>query len=217
MSFGGGGGDNDIEDTPEQRYLAQVAAEKWNYAQQELAPLEQAYMDDVNAMTGESRMDYIKGQASQGQLQATGEMMGQATQQLERGGIDPSSGRFQTAMSGLSLGAAQSGGETMGRGQFDQENQQIKGIQNIVAMGNGQQTQAQAGLSGVASQASADARASAVDSYNRSSANLQLLGNVAGAGARYGIQGMNSQPTGLGMPGGVSQTAINSSKAINGY
>lgn len=36
---GGGGGDNEIEDTPEQRYLAQVAAEKWNFAQDQLAPL----------------------------------------------------------------------------------------------------------------------------------------------------------------------------------
>ncbi len=44
---GGGGGSADIEDTPEQRHLAQVAAEKWNYAQQHLAPLENEYMQDV--------------------------------------------------------------------------------------------------------------------------------------------------------------------------
>lgn len=35
MSTGADGG-NDIEDTPEQRQLAAVAAEKWNFAQQEL-------------------------------------------------------------------------------------------------------------------------------------------------------------------------------------
>ena len=33
----GGGGDNEVKDTPEQKYLAKVAAEKWNFAQKELA------------------------------------------------------------------------------------------------------------------------------------------------------------------------------------
>ncbi|WP_110647613.1 hypothetical protein [Salinicola peritrichatus] len=194
---GGGGGDNTVKDTPEQRYLAQVAAEKWNYAQQELAPLEDAYMQDVNQMTGDDRMSYIRGQASQGQMQATSDLLGQGSSQLTQAGIDPSSGRYGAAMSGLALGAAQSGGDTMARGQFSQENEQITGLQNIIAMGQGESTQSQAGLSGVASQAAADARSSAMDSYNRNSANLQLLGTAGGLGASYAM----GQGSGLALGG----------------
>ncbi|CBV42516.1 hypothetical protein [Halomonas elongata] len=213
---GGGGGSTDIEDTPEQRHMAEVAAEKWNYAQEQLAPLENEYMQDVGQMTTPSRMGYIEGQASQGQMQATHDLMGEASGKLNQAGIDPSSGRAQSVMTGLSLDAAEAGGSQMGRGQFEQENQQVQGLQNIVAMGQGESGQAQAGLSTVASYAQSDARSDAVQSFNRRSANLQLLGQVAGAGTRYGLDqiGGNSA-AGLGLDTGVNQDAIDASIALN--
>lgn len=210
----GGGGDNTVEDTPEQRELAAVAAEKWNFAQEKLAPLEDAYMQQVEQMTGEGNMSYIRGRTMQAQQQAGSEIADQAGQQLQQGGIDPSSGRYQGAMTGLSLDTAQAGGETLGRAQFEQENQQIQGMQNIVAMGQGEATQAQAGLAGLADQSAADARSSAANQFNRRSANLQLLGQVAGAGTAYGLDGMGGGTPGLGMESGVSQTAINSSNQL---
>lgn len=195
---GGGGGDNTVKDTPEQRQLAAVAAEKWNFAQGRLAPLEDAYMEQVGQMTDPSKMSYIRGRTMQAQGQAASELTGQAGRQLQQGGIDPSSGRYQGAMTGLNLDLAQTGGDTLGRAQFEQENQQIQGMQNIVAIGQGQAGQAQAGLAGLASQSAADARSSAVNSFNRRSANLQLLGQVAGAGVNYGLGGMGGgQPTNM--------------------
>ena len=67
---GGGGGDNTVKDTPEQRQLAQVAAEKWNFAQEKLAPLENAYMESVGDMTSDANMSYIAGRTLQSQQQA---------------------------------------------------------------------------------------------------------------------------------------------------
>lgn len=207
---GGGGGDNTIKDTPEQRELAAVAAEKWNFAQENLAPLEDAYMQQVEQMTDPSRMSYIRGRTMQAQQQAGAEARGQAGQQLQQGGIDPSSGRYQGAMTGLSLDTAQAGGETLGRAQFEQENQQIQGLQNITSIGQGQAGQAQAGLAGLADQSAADARQSAANQFNRRSANLQLLGQVAGAGTAYGLDGMG------GSTPQVSQTAIDVSNDMWG-
>ncbi|SDI27746.1 hypothetical protein SAMN04487867_10455 [Vreelandella titanicae] len=195
---GGGGGDNKVKDTPEQRQLAQVAAEKWNYAQERLAPLENAYMESVGDMTSDANMSYIAGRTLQSQQQAVSDASEQAGMQLGQAGIDPSSGRFQTAMSDIALGGASAGGETLGRAQFEQENQQIQGLQNIVAIGQGESGQAQAGLSGVAAQSAQDARQTAANRFNRKSANLQLLGQVAGAGtASYMNQ--PSQPQGLNL------------------
>ncbi|MDY7116612.1 hypothetical protein RAN53_09640 [Halomonas sp. SSL-5] len=199
---GGGGGDNKVKDTPEQRQLAAVAAEKWNFAQEKLAPLEDAYMESVAEMTDAGRMSYIRGRTMQGQQQAGSELNRQAGQQLQQGGIDPSSGRYQGAMQGLALGNAQAGGETLGRAQFEQDSQQIQGMQNIVAMGQGEATQAQAGLAGLADQAAADARQSSVNQFNRRSANLQLLGQVAGAGTAYGLDGMGGGNAAGGAPTG---------------
>jgi hypothetical protein len=195
---GGGGGDSKVKDTPEQRQLAEVAAEKWNYAQENLAPLENAYMESVGDMTSDANMSYIAGRTLQSQQQAVSDASEKIGMQLGQAGVDPSSGRYQTAMSDIALGGASAGGETLGRAQFEQENQQIQGLQNIVAIGQGESGQAQAGLSGVAAQSAQDAQQTAANRFNRRSANLQLLGQVAGAGtANYLNQ--PSQPQGLNL------------------
>lgn len=204
---GGGGGDSKVKDTPEQRQLAQVAAEKWNFAQEKLAPLENAYMESVGDMTNAGNMSYIAGRTMQSQQQAVSEASEQAGMQLSQAGIDPSSGRAQSAMSGIALGGASAGGETLGRAQFEQENQQVRGLQNIVAIGQGQAGQAQQGLSSIASQSAVDARQTAANRFNRRSANLQLLGQVAGAGtANYLNQ--PSQPQGLNLYDQVSTGGV---------
>lgn len=172
---GGGGGSSDIKDTPEQRELAAVAADKWNYAQENLAPLEDAYMKQVGDMTGEGNMRYIAGRTMQSQQQAGSEVSQQAGQQLQQGGINPNSGRYQGEMEGLSMDVAQAGGETLGRAQFEQENQQIQGLQNIVSIGQGESGQAQQGLAGIAGQSAADARQSATKQFNRRSSIFSCL------------------------------------------
>jgi hypothetical protein len=188
MSFGGGGGgDNKVKDTPEQRHLAKVAAEKWNFAQEELAPLENAYMESVGQMTDPGKTSFIRGRTMQSLGRVQPQLSGQASDQMTQAGIDPSSGRYQQEMSGIADDIGAGGGETLGRAQFEQQNEQVKGLQNIVAMGQSEATQAQQGISGLAQQASQDAIGDATNRFNRRSANLQLLGTVAGAGTRYGL------------------------------
>lgn len=209
---GGGGGDNEVKDTPEQKALAEVAAQKWNYAQEKLAPLEDAYMEQVGEMTDNGKMSYISGRAMQGQQQATSEAAGQASDQLQQAGVDPSSGRYQDEMAGLAMSGAEAGGETAGRAQFEQENQQIAGLQNIVSIGQGEAGRAQQGLGAIAGQSAADARQSAASKFNRRSANLQLLGQVAGAGASYGLNG-----SGGGGAAGTATPGFQSGQGLDLY
>lgn len=193
MSKGGG---NDIEDTPEQRYLAQVAAEKWNFAQDKLAPLENKYMATVDDMDSEGRMSYIRGRTMQAQTQAQSEAQETLGLGMSKAGINPNSGRFQGEQHGLAMELAEKGGENLGRAQFEQDNQKVMGMQNITAIGQGQSGRAQAGLSRMAQESSADAINDAQQAFNRRSANLQLVGTVAGAGTRYGMQGTGKTDTG---------------------
>ena len=204
----GGGGDNEVKDTPEQKYLAKVAAEKWNFAQKELAPLEDKYMASVDQMDSESNMSYIRGRTMQAQTQAQGEVQGQLEDGLGKAGINPNSGRFQGDVSGLGLDLAESGGENLGRAQFEQDNQKVMGMQNVIAIGQGQSGRAQAGLSRLAQQSSYDAIGDAKNAFSRRSANLQLVGNIAGAGTRYGMEG-GASPNQYSMDTGLDTSSNN--------
>lgn len=190
----GGGSDNKVKDTPEQKYLAQVAAEKWNFAQENLAPLENEYMQSVESMDSEANMSYIRGRTMQAQARGLTEAANAYGKGMAQAGINPNSGRFQGEQVGLANEVAASGGETLGRAQFEQDNQKIMGMQNITAIGQGQSGQAQAGLSSLAQQSAADAIDDATNTFNRRSANLQLAGSLLGAGARFGLQPSTPTP-----------------------
>lgn len=205
---GGGKSDNTVRDTPEQRHAAQVAAEKWNFAQNNLAPLEDQYMANVEDMDSSSRMSYIRGRTNQSSMGGLSQGLQQVGQQLGQAGINPNSGRWQGTQADLAEQSAQQGGETMGRAQFQQRAEKIKGMQNIVAMGAGEATQAQAGLSDIASASARDARSDATNSFNRRSANLQLLGSAAGAAANYGMNKFG---------GGASPAAQGSGVGLSGF
>lgn len=195
----GGGGDNKVKDTPEQKALAQVAAEKWNFAQENLAPLEDQYMAHVDQMDSAGNMSYIRGRTMQAQAGAQSQAQSQMEAGLGRAGINPNSGRFQGEVAGLGNELAQAGGETLGRAEFEQDNQKIMGLQNITDIGQGQAGQAQAGMSRLAQESSSNAIGNAQNAFNRRSANLQLLGTVAGAGTRYGMQASAPAPEQLGL------------------
>lgn len=182
---GGGGGDNTVKDTPEQKYLAQVAAEQWNYAQEELAPLQNLYMNQVAEMDSPERKSYIQGRANLGTQSAVSDAVHSATAGGEVSGIDPSSGRFKLGVTEGVVNSAQSGGSVASQALFEQDSAKMLGLQNIVAMGSGQETQATAGLQDLSSISAENAQSDAYNSFNKNSANLQLLGNVAGMGTAY--------------------------------
>lgn len=179
-----------IEDTPEQKQLAAVAAEKWNFSQQELAPLENQYMEHVAQMDSEANKSYIRGRVTQSQSQAGGQAREGMHRSLTAGGIDPGSGRYTAAMGGMGLELAAAGGENLGRAQFEQDSQKVMGLQNIIQLGQGKSGRAQAGLSHLAQQSSQNAISDAAKAFNRRSSNLQLVGNVAGAGFGMGLKEM---------------------------
>lgn len=213
MSGGGGESDNTVKDTPEQRYAAQVAAEKWNYAQDRLAPLEDQYMANVEDMDSAGRMSYIRGATNQASMNNLSQGLQQVGAQLGQAGVNPNSGRWQGTQADWAEQNAQQGGETMGRAQFQQEAEQVKGLQNIVAMGAGESAQAQAGLSDIAATSARDARSTAANNFNRRSANLQLLGAAAGAATSYGMNSFGGAPAGgSGSAGGAGLSGFD-----NGY
>lgn len=208
----GGGGDTNIKDTPEQRELAAVGAEQWNYAQQVLGPMQDLYINQVHNLDSADRQQYITGQTNLGMQDAMGEASGQMVTTASANGLDLGSGRVKSALSGGAMDAAIIGGDTSARALMEQDKQKVRGLQNVVAMGSGQQTQAIAGLSDITDLSAQTARSDAVNAFNRRSANLQTLGSLTGAGTAYY---MNNLPAvNSGYSGNAGSTADGNPKSI---
>lgn len=191
----GGSPDTTIKDTPEQKALAKVAAEEWNYAQEVLAPLQDLYMEQVDDFTSQDRKDYVTGKSNLGAQNAIGQGSSELVTNATANGLDMSSGKFKSALSDSVTDTAAIGGEVASRGLMDLEKGKAQGLQNVVAIGAGQETQAIAGLSDISSLSAQTARSDAYNAFNRNSANLQTLGTVAGAGANYYMNSMQPATT----------------------
>lgn len=186
-----GKGDNTIKDTPERRHLAQVGAEQWNYAQQTLAPLQDQYMAHVDTLDSAERKSYIEGQTNIGMQNALGSVTDNLVTTASAHGLDLGSGKTKGLMLDSFIDTAEIGGDTSARALFEQDRQKAVGLQNVVAIGSGQEARSMAGLADISEMSSNRARNDAVTAFNRRSANLQTLGSLAGAGTAYY---MNNQP-----------------------
>lgn len=180
-----GSSKNTIEDTPERRMLAKVGAEQWNYAQETLAPLQNQYMAEVDQLDSAERKQYITGFANTGMQNAMGSVGSSAVTGATANGLDVGSGRVNGLMTDGYIDAAAASGDVAARALAEQDRQKVIGLQNVVAMGSGQQTQAVAGLSDISELSSSAARDSAQNAFNRRAANLQALGQIAGMGTSY--------------------------------
>ncbi|WLD56877.1 hypothetical protein NFC81_09050 [Salinispirillum sp. LH 10-3-1] len=187
------GKDDKIKETAEEKELAQIAKEKWEFSKEHLNPLMDRYMEKTDAMKSDAAYGYTRGRVNESsQIHQASERQ-QVEGQLVQAGLDPSSGRSTMTRNELGILHADSAGETAGRAQMEQTNQHVKGNQTITALGMGQSAQAQAGLGQIASIATNDAINSTMNNFNRKSSNMQLVGNLAGA-ASYGLMNRNSDP-----------------------
>lgn len=184
----GGKSDDEVEETPEQREAARVAAQRWNFSQQHLAPLMDQYLEQTDAMATDSALGFQRGRSNEEAQIMQGQQREQVNQQLNQMGIDPSSGRAQATNSQLTALQGAASGESMGRVQGEQLNQHVMGLQNAVNIGEGKAGQAQMGMGQLAQQSANEQATNAQNAFNRRSANMQLVGNIGGAGVRYGLE-----------------------------
>ena len=184
----GGGGSGKIKDTEAQKALASIAAKRFNLYQQFYVPLENQFMSSVFEMTSPESFQNVEGYINalqQPEFQAARRNMQQAA---FTSGVDPTSGQYQAR--GMSQGAAE--------GLSAQLDRYYQGMQNIIAMGQGQAGQAMAGLGDVGELAQRRAEAAAKQSMSRYESGLGALGTAAGLGYGYGTRNQGSSGGGLG-------------------
>lgn len=183
MTMNGG---DEVEETPEQKELSRIAAERWNFAQDKLAPMQNDFMSAVDQLDSGGRKSYVAGRANVGTQNAVSQAM-TATTTGVAARDNLSSGSAKGALADVALAGASAGADSSSRGLFEVDNQKAVGLQNVVALGSGEEASAIAGLEDVASLSQAKARNDAMNSFNTNTANQRALGQLAGAGLSYGM------------------------------
>lgn len=175
-----------VKETQEEKAFADIAAKKWKYYQDTFKPLEKKYMDDVESLNTEEARSFASGSAASSTSAAFDVAQKQAASELTSAGLNPTSGRYQATMGGLSDYQGMATTENMTMAENSVDDQYVGGLKNISAMGKGQATTAQAGFGDLATSASNKATNDAMSAFNKRAGTINAVGTVAGL-ASYGL------------------------------
>lgn len=198
--YGGGGGGGGIKETREEQELARIAGEKWKHYQENYVPIENRYMQEVDKMDTEGAYDFARGASGSATAAAFADPKQRMHEDLTSAGVNPNSGKYKASMSRVADAQGLSSADSMSRSTIDQQDQFVQGVSNISALGRGQATAAQAGLTDVAGTAANKAASDAFSAWNSRSANVNAAGAVFGAGA-HALSNRSSAPTATTDPG----------------
>jgi len=188
----GGGGDNKIEETEQQKALAEVSMKEWQNYLDKYRPFENAYMDDVERMNTTQQYNQVAGLSAVPVESEFSNAVAETSSAMTRGGINPNSGMFKSQMGKLDRAKSSVKADSMSQAQLGQQNRYVGGINNIVRMGQGQATEAIQGFGDMASMSGQKAYNDARNAMQNRNDNAQIGGQVIGAGVRYGLRQTDS-------------------------
>lgn len=156
MGSGGGGGEaQPIPETEQEKALAEVTKSQWEHYKTNLRPFEDRWLADMRTDAGDKAM--VTGQTAAG----IGTQFDKAQEGAERGmfakNIDPSSGKFVGAMSGLTQEKAKAVGAGTTRAGQAVDDLTVQNLQNAVNIGRGQAVEATADMGSLAGNAQKEA------------------------------------------------------------
>tara|TARA_B110000858_G_scaffold95472_1_gene109989 strand:- start:1228 stop:1815 length:588 start_codon:yes stop_codon:yes gene_type:complete len=187
-----GGGSTNIPDSASQKALASIAAQRFNLYQKHYVPLENQFMQDVFAMSSPSSFDNIEGYVSSLQQPEFQNARRQLEAQAFQMGADPTSGQYQAASTAATTSQARGMGLGAAEGLSGQVDRYYQGMQNIVAMGQGQAGAAISGLADVGDIAQRTGAAQARTGMGNYLGRQQTIGSFVGTGLGIGMMGGSS-------------------------
>ena len=188
----GKGGSNEIKETEAQKAAADVATEQWDIYKNDLQQYEDIFMDKVDDLNDEEQYDKLAGTAALGTAQAFGDARVGLADSLAAGGVDPTSGKYQEAMSALETDQALSQTDTTNRAQSSQQDKFVAGLKDVVSIGAGQKAESLAGMGDVANTSLRKATNDAQTSFQNKQATAGLVGTLAGGATAYGLGQMKA-------------------------
>lgn len=176
-----------LQETKAEQEFARVAIEQFNDYQTRFRPLEDQLMARVHTTDG--MIDQGRGRAGS----ATQQQFSAARQQVNDGlasrGLAPNSGAYQGAMEELGRSGALSGGMNMAGAEQSLVDQERYGLMGVTQIGRGQSGTALQMMGQQASMSQQQAASDASAALNKSLANQQLIGQIAGSGTAVALHG----------------------------
>lgn len=181
------GGDTSIDDTEEQKALAQIAAERWESYQADFVDAENKYIDEMKSYDKQSRVDQLEGSAAAETKAAFSVKQERELDTLTQAGINPNSGVFKTAINDNATQLAETQTNNVAQTGQAIQDQKVQGMKNVVAIGNGQAAETLAGMGGIATASANQAIDEAQTSAFERRSNSGAAGFAAGAGAKAAL------------------------------
>lgn len=185
----GGGGDNRVAELESKKALAQQAAVSLQRYGETFVPLENMFIQDSFDMFGDPAYGDVMGRAST----MTSSIYEEGIDDLNRGafarGLDPTSGAYQSESSALRAAQARGMGLATAGAGLDNTDAAYQGLNNVIAMGQGLQTNAMSGNIDRLQSGLERASAEAERDFAKSSSIQQIAGTGAGMAASYGLGG----------------------------
>lgn len=188
MCFGGGG-DASIDETEDQKELAQIGIEKWQDYQEMYPEVEAEFFSSVERLDSDSYQQRAANEGATSVSDAYTDAANETTGQILATGSNPNSGRFKGAINALDTGEAVSRATTSTQAQQSLQDSYLTGKSNIVAMGNGVEGEALQGFGEIAQASGNKAISDAQSSYNSSANTQSAVGTAIGTGA--GLYSLN--------------------------
>jgi hypothetical protein len=180
LFFKGGDPDTDIKDTADQKELAKIAIEKFARYKEVFQPVENAYMHEVSNLNSESKQQDAQSMAVANTETAFADVMKDEVQAITGRGTNINSGAINQAINDGSTNKAVARSENVNMTGQALQDQHVKGLQGVVAMGNGQSSEAIQGMGEIANYSADAARDDAVNDYNKTSARNESIGAIGG-------------------------------------
>lgn len=159
----GKGSKPEIEETAEQKELAAIAAERYDYFEKNLMPVRQVFIDEALDSNNAANYQKLAGTVQADAKTMLNDHLNGAEASMKSAGIDPTSGRYAAGVGEAAKSAAEITSDTVNRAQSQQQDNYVANLGNVIAMGEKKATQAIDGLSDVAAK-SADHALQSVNS-----------------------------------------------------
>ena len=182
------GGSDEIKETEAEKAAAGVAKEQWDLYKNELSQYEDIFMDKVDDLNNESEYGNVASDANLAYSSSFTKARGNTATGLAASGVDPTSGKYKSAMDGLTEDQAVAQIDTTNKAQTDQANKYVAGLSDVVSIGAGQKAEALSGYNSIANNSLSEAITDAQMAQANSAATAGLAGAVAGGGARYYLE-----------------------------
>ncbi|EPJ4167656.1 TPA: hypothetical protein ACJIKU_000627 [Citrobacter freundii] len=185
----GGGGSVEVKETETQKAQAEVAESMWELYQQELAPYEDVFIQDVNKMNNPLAYQKAAGDTNMSYSSQFSDARDNAANSLTSAGVNPNSGKFGTTQNSLTRQQAFQENDAINQAQSSQADQYVGGLEDALAIGSGESAQNMSALDSLSNASNKAAISDARSAETASLAQPDAL-SLANSGIRAGMGGV---------------------------